>query len=126
MLRYFDMMYYFLATFYKRFYKKRSSWEIQAIFVVSITQLVLLSDLWMLIVINGLGYKGSLVPVFKVLFFISALTIFFLNLKRYEKKYLYYNQIWGDYVGVKKSLFILLSFFTVVFAWCFVFFFGIV
>lgn len=120
-MKFFDMMYYFLATFYKKFSKKRSVWELQSIFVITITQFMLLLDLWMYTGVNILNIRGRVNVYEKVVFLVLVSIILFLNIKRYEKKYLHYNEIWGVYEGVKKKIRIFITFFTVVFAWCFIF-----
>lgn len=120
MEKYFDMMYYFLATFYKKFFKKRSGWELQSIFVITITQSALLLDLYLLIN-KLLSIKANFNLYIKIFFLLLVLILLFLNMKKYEKKYLVYKEIWGVYKGGRKTLYVFLTFFTVLFAWCFVF-----
>lgn len=124
MEQYFDMMYYFLATFYRRFFKKRSGWDLQSIFVITITQTVLILDLYLLIN-KLLSNKGKFSIYEKLFFFSLALVILYFNMKRYEKKYLHYKEIWGVHQGSKKALYNFLTFFTVVFAWCFILILGL-
>jgi hypothetical protein len=115
-MKYFDMMFYYLATFYKRFFKKRSGWEGQAWFVVGITQTMLLLDLYATFTIN---MGNSVHPIERFIFFSLGLSIIFYNYRKYDKKYLYYQKIFSNYQGFKKYLFVFLSFFTVIFAWCY-------
>ena len=125
-MQYFDMMYYYLTTFYKRFFKKRSGWDLQSIFVITITQTVLILDLWMLVGVSVLNIRGK-VNVFEKLFFFSlVLILLYFNIKKYEKKYLHYKEIWGVHQGSKKALYNFLTFFTVVFAWCFILIIGLI
>lgn len=126
MTQYFDMMYYYLATFYKRFFKKRSSWDLQSIFVVTITQTMLLLDLYVFIGVNVLGVKGKFSIYEKLFFFSLVLILLYFNIKKYEKKYLHYKEIWEVHQGSKKALYNFLTFFTVVFAWCFILIIGFV
>lgn len=125
MLKFFDMMYYHLGTFYQRFSKKTSGWQLQAIIIISITQLLLIANLW-LTIISILKYKGKISIYEKIIFFSMALFLAFYNKKRYEKKYQYYKSIWGAYTGNKKRLQVFLSFFIVVFAWTFIFILGLI
>jgi hypothetical protein len=124
--QYFDMMYYYLATFYKRFFKKRSSWDLQSIFVITITQTVLVLDLWMLVGVNVLNIRGKVSVFEKIFFFSLVLILLYLNIRKYEKKYLHYKEIWGVHQGSKKVLYNFLTFFTVVFAWCFILIIGLI
>lgn len=124
-MKYFDMMYYYMATFYKRFFKKRSTWDLQAIFVLSITQLVLIFDIYLLF-FKLLIIERKLTIYEKVFFFSLVLVLLYFNIKKYEKKYLYYKEIWGVYQGSKKAFYTFLSFFTVVFAWCFILILGLI
>ncbi|OJX31048.1 MAG: hypothetical protein BGO86_01300 [Chryseobacterium sp. 36-9] len=120
MLKYFDMMYYYYATFYKRYYKKTSGWQMQAVFVVSVTQFVLLIDILMLL--NSiLDFKEKVSIYEKIVLCLIGLFFVFYNMKRYEKKYQYYKSIWGKYEGKQKNLYRFLTVFTTIFAWCFVF-----
>jgi len=125
MLKFFDMMYYHLGTFYQRFSKKTSGWQLQAITTISITQFMFLIDLRM-IMISVLEIKEKISIYEKLIFFSIMICIYFYNQKRYEKKYQYYKSIWGNYTGVKKRIQIFLSFFIVVFAWTFVFILGFI
>ncbi|PRA92615.1 hypothetical protein CQ046_23165 [Chryseobacterium sp. MYb7] len=125
MLRFFDMMYYHLATFYQRFHKKTSGWQLQASFIVSITQAMLILDLWMIIIsIFDIQKKAGVYE--KIIFCIIGLCLIFYNMKRYEKKYQYYKSIWGVYSGNQKKIQVFLTFFTAVFVWVFVFILGFV
>jgi hypothetical protein len=126
MMQYFDMMYYYLATFYKSFFKKRSGWDLQSIFVITITQIMLLLDLYVFIGVNILGIKGKFSIYEKLFFFSIVLILLYLNIRKYEKKYLHYKKIWGVHKGSKKALYIFLTFFTVVFAWCFILIIGLI
>ncbi len=120
MIKYFDMMYYSFATFYKGFFKKRSGWELQAIFVVTVTQMVLILDLWM--IFDKYIYKIEKIDTYaKILFYSVSIVLLYLNIKKYEKKYLHFDKVWGIHNGSKKNLYTFLSFFTVIFSWCFVF-----
>jgi hypothetical protein len=123
--QYFDMMYYYLATFYKRFFKKRSGWDLQSIFVITITQTVLILDLYLLFN-KLLSIKGKFSIYEKLFFFSLVLILLYLNIKKYEKKYLHYKEIWGVHQGSKKALYNFLTFFTVVFAWCFILIIGLI
>lgn len=113
------MLYYYLASFYKNFFKKRSSWELQAIFVVSITQAILFLDLWMLFTVKILKLNGSVDFLEKIFLAFVALLFLFLNMKRYEKKYLNLKEKWFN--KKYRGLYIALTVFTVIFSWCFVF-----
>ena len=125
MLKIFDMMYYHLATFYQRFNKKTSGWQLQAIFIITITQAALIMDLYLLI--NELmSIQGKFSLIEKVIFISIVLGLLFYNMKRYEKEYQYYKSIWGAYTGNKKRLQVFLSFFIVVFAWTFIFILGLI
>ena len=119
-MKYFDMMYYYLATFYRRFFKKRSGWDLQSIFVINVTQTMLLFDLWMVLKVNILNIKGKLSTFEKVSFYVLGFALLYFNIKKYEKKYLHHKQVWGVYHGGKKAFFTFITFFTVVFAWCFI------
>lgn len=121
MIKYFDMMFYFLATFYKLFFKKRSGWELQAIFVITVTQMALILDICMLINFYSYKVEGNISIYAKILFFMVSILLLYLNIKKYEKQYLHLDKEWGIYNGFKKNLYIFLSFFTVIFSWCFVF-----
>lgn len=125
MLQYFDMMYYHLATFYQRFYKKTSGWQLQAAFIIGITQLILLSDIW-LTIISLIKIERKINIYEKVIFFSLALFLTFYNKNRYEKKYRYYKSIWGIYEGNKKRFHIFLTFFTAIFSWLFIFILGFI
>jgi len=119
------MMYYHLATFYQRFHKKRSGWQIQAAFIIGTTQSMLLLDLWMVITsILEIKYETTIYK--KVLFFAIGLFLIFYNINRYEKKYQYYKSKWGVYVGNRKKIQIFLTFFIVIFSWVFVFILGFI
>lgn len=119
------MMYYYLATFYKRFFKKRSGWDLQSIFVITITQTVLILDLYLLFN-KLLSIKDKFSTYEKIFFFSLVLILLYLNIKKYEKKYLHYKEIWGVHQGSIKALYNFLTFFTVVFAWCFILFIGLI
>ncbi|MDV7697662.1 hypothetical protein N6B72_12095 [Chryseobacterium soli] len=125
MLRYFDMMYYHLATFYQRFHDKRSGWQIQAAFVIGITQLVLLLDVWMIITFS-LGIKGKISIYETISFSLIALFLVFYNIKRYEKNYRYYKSIWGVHKSNTKKFHKFLTFFTAIFAWIFILIIGFI
>ncbi|WP_447635420.1 hypothetical protein [Flavobacterium microcysteis] len=119
-MKFFDMMYYYLATFYKRFFKKRSAWEFQAIFVVMVAQSLLIFDVAM--VFYGLFVpKGKLTLLENMIMAIIIFGLLYYNIRRYEKKYLIYHEHWKHYSGITKGFFVFLTFFTVVFLWCFVF-----
>ena len=93
-MKYFDMMYYYLATFYKRFFKKRSAWDLQAIFVITITQFMFLLDMFMLII--ELSDIKRVVSVYeKIGLLMVGLIFLYFNVKKYEKKYQHYKAIWG-------------------------------
>ncbi len=118
-MKYFDMMYYYLATVYQKFSKTRSVWESQVIGIISITQTAFILDLYLLY--NKLQSISGKFSIFEKLFFFSLILILlYYNSKRYEKKFLHFKSIWGVHEGIKKKLFIFLSFFTVIFAWCFI------
>jgi len=118
-MKYFDMMYYYLATFYKRFFKKRSAWDLQAIFIITITQLVLIFDIYLLL-LKIIVSNGKFTIFEKIFFFFLVLVLLYFNVRKYEKKYQHYKAIWGVHQGAKKAFYTFLTFFTVVFAWCFV------
>lgn len=114
------MMYYYLATFNKKFFKKRSGWDLQSIFMITITQVMLFLDLYVYIGVNFFDIRRKFNLLEKLLFFSLVLVLLYFNIRKYEKKYLYYKNIWGSYQGSKKIIFNFLTFFTVVFAWLFI------
>lgn len=125
MLQYFDMMYYHLATFYQRFSKKTSSWQLPAIFVIGMTQFMLLLDFWM--IFTSLLKIDGKVNTYEIIVFSSlALFLIFYNMKKYEKKYQYYKSIWSVYTGNRKKSHIFLTFFTFFLAWGGVFILGFI
>ena len=115
MLKYFDMMYYYYATFYKRYYKKTSGWQMQTIFIITVTQMGLLFDLYL--VYKLYIENGKINDNEKIIFPIICLIILFYNMKRYEKKYQYYKSIWEKYEGNQRRLYMFLTVFTTVFVW---------
>lgn len=119
------MMYYHLATFYQRFYKKTSGWQIQAAFIIGVTQSMLLLDLWMTIT-SMLKIKYEITTSKKIIFFCIGLFLIFYNIKRYEKKYQYYKSIYGVYEGKRKNFNIFLTFFIIILSWTFVFILGLI
>ena len=123
--QYFDMMYYYLATFYKRFFKKRSSWDLQSISVIAITQCLLILNLYD-IVLELFSIHRKLSIYEKIFFFSLVLFLLYFNVKKYEKKYLHYKEIWGVNQGSKKILYNFLTFFTVIFAWLLIVILGLI
>lgn len=117
----FDMMFYNFSVFYQRFFRKKSWWEGQAISVVGITKFVLFIDIIILyITFQGkIEGEASKVVDFVILLFIVISLI--ITSKRYSGKFSYYKKKWGIYTGWKKHFFMFLSFFIVIFLWCFVF-----